>query len=145
MERGFLLVLFEKYIPVIIPKLGSFQHIAPITGIAFIQMVCHLLECFLDNAHPPENDVEQFYETLFNFALIWGTGSSLLQDHLIDWQKEFHKWYTTEFKAIRFPAKGTVFDYCIDLQTIQFSPWCKLVPTFEMDNEKPLTVSKRIC
>ncbi|CAD7085079.1 unnamed protein product [Hermetia illucens] len=138
-ERGFLLVLFEKYIPVIIPKLGSFQHIAPITDIAFIQMVCHLLECFLDNAHPPENDVEQFYETLFNFALIWGTGSSLLQDHLIDWQKEFHKWYTTEFKAIRFPAKGTVFDYCIDLQTIQFSPWCKLVPTFEMDNEKPLT------
>ena len=59
---------------------------------------------------------------------------------LVDYRVEFTKWWTTEFKTIKFPAQGTVFDYYIDHETHKFEPWNKLVPKFELDPEMPLQV-----
>lgn len=54
---------------------------------------------------------------------------------------EFTKWWTTEFKTIKFPAQGTVFDYYIDNETHKFEPWTKMVEKFQLDPDLPLQVS----
>lgn len=53
---------------------------------------------------------------------------------------EFSKWWVAEFKTIKFPSQGTVFDFYIDPETKKFEPWSKLIPQFEFDPEMPLQV-----
>lgn len=57
---------------------------------------------------------------------------------------EFSKWWTTEFKTIKFPSQGTVFDYFLDPQTHKWTPWTEKVPRFELDPEVPLQVGKKL-
>lgn len=64
---------------------------------------------------------------------------SVLQ--LVDSQAAFSKWWLAEFKTIKFPPQGTVFDYYIDPETKKFEPWSTLIPQFEFDPEVPLQVS----
>ena len=54
---------------------------------------------------------------------------------------EFSKWWVNEFKTIKFPSHGTVFDYCIDRESKKFAPWTEKVPTFKLDPELPLQVN----
>ena len=44
----------------------------------------------------------------------------------------------SEFKTIKYPAQGTVFDYYINTETKQFSPWSEKIPKFELDPDIPL-------
>lgn len=46
-----------------------------------------------------------------------------------------------EFKTIKFPNGGTVFDYSIDSETKQFIPWSESLGRFELDPDIPLQVS----
>ena len=62
---------------------------------------------------------------------------------LVDYRTEFSKWWITEFKTIKFPSAGTVFDYNIDNETHKFLPWTEKVPKFEHDPEIPLQVRKK--
>lgn len=61
---------------------------------------------------------------------------------LVDYRVEFSKWWVSEFKAIKFPSHGTVFDYYIDPKSKKFEPWSKMVPKFEMDADAPLQVQQ---
>ncbi|KAK2515571.1 hypothetical protein Q9233_014084 [Columba guinea] len=63
---------------------------------------------------------------------------SLLTAQLVDYRVEFSKWWVAEFKTIKFPSQGTVFDFYIDPETKKFEPWSKLIPQFEFDPEMPL-------
>lgn len=53
---------------------------------------------------------------------------------------EFTKWWVNEFKTIKFPAQGTVFDYCIDAETKEFLLWTERLPVFTLDPDMPLQV-----
>ncbi|MEJ1273094.1 hypothetical protein NN561_003953 [Cricetulus griseus] len=64
--------------------------------------------------------------------------SPALSLQLVDYRAEFSKWWLTEFKTVKFPSQGTVFDYYIDPETKKFEPWTKLIPQFEFDPEMPL-------
>ncbi|CAL1535631.1 unnamed protein product, partial [Lymnaea stagnalis] len=57
-----------------------------------------------------------------------------LCDHRVD----FTKWFVLEYKTVKFPSSGTVFDYYICPQTHTFKPWINLVPVFEFDPDVPL-------
>ena len=59
----------------------------------------------------------------------------------MDYRVEFSKWWTTEFKTVKFPSQGTLFDYYIDPESKKFAPWTERVPVFELDPEMPLQVS----
>jgi len=59
---------------------------------------------------------------------------------LIDWRVEFSKWWLTEFKTIKIPSSGSVFNYFIDPESKQFLPWSDLVPSFELNPDIPLQV-----
>ena len=59
---------------------------------------------------------------------------------LVDHRVEFTKWWVTEFKTVKFPSQGTVFDYFIDSETKKFEPWVKKVEAFVLDPDVPLQV-----
>lgn len=45
-----------------------------------------------------------------------------------------------EFKSVKFPTGGTVFDYYIDSETKQFVSWSESLGRFELDPDMPLQV-----
>lgn len=64
----------------------------------------------------------------------------MFQDQLIDWRKEFSKWWQNEFKTVKFPSGGTVFNYFIEPETKKLIPWTEKVIAFELDSDIPLQV-----
>ncbi|XP_050529246.1 dynein beta chain, ciliary-like [Daktulosphaira vitifoliae] len=138
-EKAALVVLFDKYVPVCLEALKSkFKIITPIPEITHIQMLCTLLECLLTPTNVPPETTRDIYETYFVFACIWAFGSAAFQDQLIDWRNEFTKWWTSEFKTIKLPSVGQVFNYFIDPETKQFRPWSELMISFDLDADVPL-------
>ena len=59
----------------------------------------------------------------------------------MDYKADFNRWWQNEFKAIRFPQEGTVFDYYIEPTTYKWVPWTTRTPKFELDPDSPLQVS----
>lgn len=64
----------------------------------------------------------------------------MFQDQLIDWRKEFSKWWQNEFRTVKFPSGGTVFSYFIEPETKKLVPWTEKVIPFELDSDIPLQV-----
>ena len=61
---------------------------------------------------------------------------------LVDHRVEFSKWWVAEFKSIKLPATGTVFDYYIDSETKRFELWSKKVQPFTLDPGVSLKVGR---
>ncbi|XP_029686913.1 dynein axonemal heavy chain 9 isoform X2 [Takifugu rubripes] len=140
-EKANLIILFDKYLPVCLDTLRTrFKKIIPIPEQSMVQMLCYLLECLLTPENTPPDCAKEVYELYFVFAAVWAFGGALFQDQLIDCRMQFSKWWVTEFKAIKFPSQGTVFDYYIDPESKKFEPWSKMVPRFEIDADIPLQV-----
>ncbi|NXB03113.1 DYH9 protein, partial [Cnemophilus loriae] len=138
-ERANLSILFDKYLPVCLDTLRTrFKKIIPIPEQSMVQMLCYLLECLLTEENTPPDCPKELYELYFVFAAVWAFGGSMFQDQLVDYRVEFSKWWVAEFKTIKFPSQGTVFDFYIDPETKKFEPWSKLIPQFEFDPEMPL-------
>ncbi|KAF1507297.1 Dynein heavy chain 17, axonemal, partial [Eudyptula minor] len=141
-EKANLMILFDKYLPVCLEKLKSgFKKITPVPEITVIQMVLYLLECFLTPQTTPPDSPRELYELYFVFACAWAFGGTMFQDQLVDYRLEFSKWWVNEFKTIKFPSQGTIFDYYIDPETKKFMLWTEKVPKFELDPEVPLQAS----
>ena len=62
----------------------------------------------------------------------------------MDYRVEFSKWWVSEFKTIKFPSQGTVFDYVLDVDTKRWVPWTERLPAFELDPEIPLQVRSNL-
>ncbi|CAI9715298.1 Hypothetical predicted protein [Octopus vulgaris] len=138
-EKAILTILFDKYIPPCLDILRiRFKKIIPITEFSHVQMLCYLLECLITPHNVPPDSTKEVYEYYFVFACIWAFGSTMFHDQLVDYRNEFSKWWITEFKSIKFPAQGTVFDYFIDSETKKFEHWSKKVNPFEFDPDIPL-------
>uniref|UniRef100_A0A672T1I3 Dynein axonemal heavy chain 17 n=1 Tax=Sinocyclocheilus grahami TaxID=75366 RepID=A0A672T1I3_SINGR len=138
-EKANLTILFDKYLPSCLDTLRSrFKKIIPVPEQSMVQMLCFLLECLLIPEHTPPDSHKDLYELYFVFAAIWAFGGTMFQDQLVDYRVEFSKWWVTEFKTVKFPAQGTVFDYYIDPESKKFEPWSKMIPKFVMDPDIPL-------
>nr|XP_054501017.1 dynein axonemal heavy chain 17 [Agelaius phoeniceus] len=138
-EKAALMILFDKYLPPCLEKLKSeFKTITPVPDVTAIQTVLSLLECFLTPQNVPPDSPREQYELFFVFACIWAFGGALFQDQLVDHRQQFSKWWLSEFKVIKFPNQGTVFDYYIHPKTKTFSLWDERVPAFELDPDIPL-------
>ncbi|KAB0805217.1 hypothetical protein PPYR_02187 [Photinus pyralis] len=137
-EKTNLGILFEKYIPPCLEMMKKLKKITPIVDIAHIHMLCYLLDGFLTPHNLPSDCPKEWYEIYFVFSLIWAFGSALYQDQIVDWRNEFSKWFTNEFKTVKFPATGNVFQYYIEPETKKFMPWSDLLPPYEFDPDIPL-------
>ncbi|CAB3248907.1 unnamed protein product [Arctia plantaginis] len=137
-EKAMLTVMFDKYIPSLLESCKKYKRVTPLTELQQIQLTCYLLECFLNKTLLPSDCPKEWYEIYFVFAVIWGFGSALFQDQLVDWRNEFSKWFSNEFKQIKFPSTGNVFSFFIDPETKKFLPWSEKVESFELDPDLPL-------
>ncbi|XP_035888861.1 dynein heavy chain 9, axonemal isoform X3 [Phyllostomus discolor] len=138
-ERANLAILFDKYLPACLDTLRTrFKRIIPVPEQSMVQTLCYLLECLLTKENIPADCPKETYELYFVFAAIWAFGGAMIQDQLVDHRAEFSKWWLAEFKTVKFPSQGTIFDYYIDPETKKFEPWSKLIPQFEFDPEMPL-------
>ncbi|NXC68138.1 DYH17 protein, partial [Anhinga anhinga] len=141
-EKANLMILFDKYLPVCLEKLKSgFKKITPVPEITVIQTVLYMLECLLTPQTTPPDSPRELYELYFVFACAWAFGGAMFQDQLVDYRVEFSKWWVNEFKTIKFPSQGTIFDYYIDPETKKFMLWTEKVPKFKLDPEVPLQAS----
>ncbi|XP_006734337.1 dynein heavy chain 17, axonemal [Leptonychotes weddellii] len=141
-EKANLMILFDKYLPTCLDKLRfGFKKITPIPEITVTQMILYLLECLLTEKNAPPDSPKELYELYFVFACFWAFGGAMFQDQLVDYRVEFSKWWINEFKTIKFPSQGTIFDYYIDPDTKKFLPWTEKVPAFELDLDVPLQAS----
>lgn len=164
MERGLLTSLFEKYFPSLMNRSKGFCKTTPISEMAMIQMTCYLIECFLNISSTPTSTaignhqsqhshhqeitnepIESTLEIIFVFAAIWGFGSALHQDHLIDWHREFHKWWTSEFKDVKFPTQGIIFDYYLDMPTKRFNRWETLAANKKFEIPDTYDIPLQVC
>ncbi|XP_077022232.1 dynein axonemal heavy chain 17 isoform X3 [Tamandua tetradactyla] len=141
-EKANLMILFDKYLPTCLDKLRfAFKKITPIPEITITQTILYLLECLLTEKNSPPDSPKELYELYFVFACFWAFGGAMFQDQLVDYRVEFSKWWVNEFKTIKFPSQGTIFDYYIDPDTKKFMPWTDKVPSFELDPDIPLQAS----
>jgi len=138
-EKANLTVLFDKYVPPCLEVIKSkFKKITPIVENSHINMLCYLLECLLTPQAIPLDASKEIYELYFVFCCVWSFGSALYNDQVHDYRVEFSKWWNSEFKAVKFPGSGNVFDYYIDTETKKFEPWTKLVEKHTFDTDIPL-------
>ncbi|XP_012283270.1 dynein beta chain, ciliary [Orussus abietinus] len=139
-EKSSLVVLFDRYVPPTLESLRTnFKKVTPMVDMAHVEMLCHLLGCLLNPELTGAPDfTKDHYELYFVFAAVWAFGSALFQDQAVDHRTEFTKWWVNEFKQVKFPIQGTVFDYYIDPETKSFLPWTKRLPKFELDPDMPL-------
>nr|CAB3508098.1 unnamed protein product [Spodoptera littoralis] len=140
-EKAMLTVMFDKYIPSLLESCKKYKKITPLTELQQIQLSCYLLECFLNKTLLPSDCPKEWYEIYFVFAVVWGFGSALFQDQIVDWRNEFSKWFCNEFKQIKFPSTGNVFSFFIDPDTKKFLPWSEKVENFELDPDIPLQIT----
>ena len=138
-EKANLTVLFDKYVPPCLEVIKSkFKKITPIVENSHINMLCYLLECLLTPQAIPLDASKEIYELYFVFCCVWSFGSALYNDQVHDYRVEFSKRWNSEFKAVKFPGSGNVFDYYIDTETKKFEPWTKLVEKHTFDTDIPL-------
>ncbi|KAI5643131.1 dynein heavy chain and region d6 of dynein motor domain-containing protein [Phthorimaea operculella] len=137
-EKAILTVLFDKYIPSLLESCKKYKRITPLTELQQIQLTCYLLESFLTKTIFPSDCPKEWYELYFAFCIVWGFGSALFQDQIVDWRNEFSKWFCNEFKSVRFPSTGNVFSFFIDPESKKFLPWSEKVEGFELDPDLPL-------
>ncbi|XP_043925655.1 dynein axonemal heavy chain 17-like [Protopterus annectens] len=141
-EKANLIVLFDKYLPACLDKIRTgFKRITPVPEITMIHTLLYLLECLLTPSNTPPDSSKELYELYFVFACLWSFGGTMFQDQLMDYRVEFSKWWINEFKSIKFPSQGTVFDYYVDQETKKFMPWSDKVPKFHFDPDVPLQAS----
>ncbi|XP_074778161.1 dynein axonemal heavy chain 17 [Athene noctua] len=138
-EKANLMILFDKYLPVCLEKLKSgFKKITSVPEVTMTQTVLYLLECLLTPQTAPPDSPRELYELYLVFACAWAFGGAMFQDQLMDYRLEFSKWWVNEFKTIKFPSQGTIFDYYVDPETKKFMLWTEKVPKFELNPDIPL-------
>jgi len=81
-------------------------------------------------------------EYTFVYACIWAIGAAFSEKDGDDYRKVFSSWWRgqTEWKVVKFPAKGTIFDFYIDQSGDNAKPeeWVKIVKTIEYDDVTPM-------
>jgi len=119
-----LQALFDKYVPeTLFHCRKAFIHVVPQVQIAMVTSMCKLLENILNH-----NDVKGL-EYIFVFACIWCIGGGYIEKDGKDYKKEFSNWWKDKWKIIKFPSKGTVFDYYVDIENSKLEDWSKLSPS----------------
>lgn len=97
--------------------------------------ICKLLESILNTS-----DVKGL-EYIFVFACVWCLGGGFAEKDGINYRRSFSDWWKDKWKVIKFPAKGTVFDYYVDIEQNRLEEWIKLQTkdiTEQIDTSKPI-------
>ena len=82
-----------------------------------------------------EDHVKDYaFEACFVFSCVWAFGSVLGCVNGVDYKRSFSTWWKSKWTTVKFPIKGTVFDYKVDLKhaAVSIVPWCS--PTHKAED-----------
>lgn len=123
--------LFERYVAITLDHIR--KHCKFVVPISHISMVISLCKCLVPLML---NQEIKNIEYLFVYALVWSLGGALTEKDGVDYRKEFSNWWKGEWKSsVKFPVKGTIFDYYVDTQgdVYKFEEWGKKVESVDFD------------
>merc|ERR1712194_107145 len=103
----------------------------PMVAIAPVMILCSLLDSLITR-----QDQFDSLEYWFCFCCIFAVGGCLAEVDGVDYRKAFSTWWKNEMKTIKFPSKGTVFDYFI--QDARLAEWQSILETIEYDSNIPM-------
>ncbi len=134
--EGGLSSLFDQYIPqTILFMQKEFCDLVPIHELSMVETLIVLFESVVENVYgvytPSQEQrnkeitkpLKESLEMCFVFACVWAFGALLGMKDGVDKKRSFSNWWKSKWARIKFPAKGTVFDYTIDPKGLNFVPW----------------------
>ena len=133
-----LMEFFGKYVETSLEHVRrSFKTIIPVSAVNVVSTICRILEGIIPSeavrgAPAPDRKLIEFQ---FVYACVWAMGGCMLVDKVSDFKTEFSKWWKQEWKTVRFPDAGLVFDYRVDEKSMMMVPWQNSVPTFSGVNQ----------
>jgi dynein heavy chain len=130
-----LQMLFDKYVPETLLHLKKyFKYVVPVVDIQMIIAICKLLESILDFQEV------QGLEYFFVFACVWSIGAGFTEVDGKDYRKEFSNWWKDKWKTIKYPSRGGVFDYYVDIKNSKLEEWGKMLDKeYKVDTTKPIS------
>ena len=54
----------------------------------------------------------------------------------VDYRKQFSNWWKGEMKTIKYPAKGSIFDYYVAENHLE--EWVAMIETLDYSSEQPM-------
>eukprot|EP00911_Craspedida_sp_UC1_P002095 UC1_evm8s1611 len=134
--------LFERYIPPCFEAhITRFKTITPVTEWAMVNSLMKMMDLVMTPKNLPDGCSKDDLEWYFVFCAVWAFGGAMFKDQLVDWRESFSKWWISEFKAVKFPSNGSVFDYFIKREEdghLKWHNWSEVVPSYTYDPELPL-------
>lgn len=120
--------LFERYMKKTLSYLKkSVVFIVPVVEINLVISLCSMLESLL------QGEIKAL-EYWFVFCMVWAIGGSLGEKDSNDYRKNFSNWWKGKWKTIKFPGKGTIFDYYVNYEASKFEEWNEIVTAIEFDS-----------
>ncbi|KAL0226771.1 hypothetical protein P9112_014095 [Eukaryota sp. TZLM1-RC] len=120
--------LFAKYITKAFDLLYSeWEQVVCCTKLNLIQSFCSLFDSlvtddFVNDLKNPDG-ISSIIELYFVFALTWSVGASLTVT-----SRSLYDMFVRDIEP-RYPSKGTVFDYFVDLKKQGFTHWEEKIPS----------------
>eukprot|EP00916_Digyalum_oweni_P005776 GHVL01010034.1.p1 GENE.GHVL01010034.1~~GHVL01010034.1.p1 ORF type:complete len:2742 (+),score=421.27 GHVL01010034.1:35-8227(+) len=126
-------LFFEKYAPKTLQFIArQCKLMVPIVDISMMSSLCDMLESLL--ADQPEPSALEYW---FCFCIVWACGGCITETDNTNYRKKFSDWFRNEFKTIKFPSKGLVYDYWVDGS--KFEEWSNRVEELDYDSSIPVT------
>jgi dynein heavy chain len=63
---------------------------------------------------------------VFVFSCVWAIGAGFSEKDGKEYKKDFSAWWRDTFKTMKFPNKGTVFDFFVNNDSGQFEEWSNM-------------------
>eukprot|EP01062_Namystynia_karyoxenos_P024171 TRINITY_DN1939_c0_g6_i1.p1 TRINITY_DN1939_c0_g6~~TRINITY_DN1939_c0_g6_i1.p1 ORF type:complete len:4792 (+),score=1866.14 TRINITY_DN1939_c0_g6_i1:876-14378(+) len=96
----------------------------PMSDFAFVQQLCAIAENVLAReVRDEETHNDRDAEHWFVLACIWAFGGMLITHEGVDYRQRFDKWWRHEWRTLKFPEAGTVFDYCLSAESRKLERW----------------------
>lgn len=139
-ELDKLLFKFQQMRKFYFPNLMDFMKKAKyVTSVSFHGMtvtLCKLLNYYLTHhkvdiiiGDDKDKEVDLVkVEHLFCLSTIWAFGGVLILKDTDDWRRKFSDYWKSNFNAVKFPSKGTIYDYFVKLDESRpsFDEWKNL-------------------
>jgi len=123
---------WEKYLPeslIFLKKSAKIQ--VPMFDIAPVMIICSLIDALVKR-----QDQLESLEYWFVFCSVYAIGGCLAEVDGVDYRKAFSTWWKNEMKTIKYPSKGTVFDYFI--QDARLQEWGAILESIDYDSSVPM-------
>eukprot|EP00232_Nephroselmis_pyriformis_P019075 CAMPEP_0182900652 /NCGR_PEP_ID=MMETSP0034_2-20130328/28990_1 /TAXON_ID=156128 /ORGANISM="Nephroselmis pyriformis, Strain CCMP717" /LENGTH=4527 /DNA_ID=CAMNT_0025034901 /DNA_START=131 /DNA_END=13711 /DNA_ORIENTATION=+ len=136
--QALLTKMFAKYMEKSLDHCRrNFKLVTPLVPVNMAQTVCKILDGILPReivrgAPPPD---EKLLENQFVFSMVWALGGAMMVDKVSDFRTAFSKWWVSEWKSVKFPDQGVVFDYYVDEQQVLMVPWEDRVQSYAYSND----------